>query len=197
MIASPQRWQGSPALPYAASTAPVRRASSWWRTVSTSGSSGMFATVPGWVQSAVGGSGNTGLSGRVHADVFPSLEFLMSVRALDSSNLSDTLATNPIVVLDFYADWCGPCRVFAPVFERAAETNPDIVFAKVDVDRNPDLAREFDVRSIPSLVAVRDDIVVHYSSGALSPRELDEVLDRVRSLDMDEVRRHLDSAQPY
>ncbi|GAA1681156.1 thioredoxin family protein [Microbacterium lacus] len=98
------------------------------------------------------------------------------------------IAENDIVFLDFWAAWCGPCRAFAPVFERASEAHPDIVFGKVDTDIERALAAAFQIRSIPTLMIFRAGILVFSQPGALNAPQLDQLIDAVRALDMDVVR---------
>jgi thioredoxin 1 len=100
----------------------------------------------------------------------------------------DETVKDGIVLIDFWAAWCGPCRAFAPVFERVSERHPDVVFAKVDTEEETELARRYDVRSIPTLVIYRDGIPVFGQSGALPEPALEDVLQQVRGLDMDDVR---------
>lgn len=112
----------------------------------------------------------------------------MSTQEITLTNLEGTLRDNEIVLLDFWAGWCGPCRRFAPVFERAAAANPDVVFGKIDTEAEQELSASFRITSIPTLMAFRDGILVFAQPGALGPAQLDQVIDGVRGLDMDRVR---------
>jgi thioredoxin len=107
--------------------------------------------------------------------------------AVTKDTFAQTVQDNEIVLLDFWAGWCGPCRTFAPVFEKAAESNPDIVFGKVDTEAERELAGAFEIRSIPTLVAVRDRTVVFSQPGALPPAALDDLITQLRALDMSTV----------
>ena len=113
----------------------------------------------------------------------------MATIDLTDATFQDTVAGNDIVLVDWWAAWCGPCRRFAPVFEAASEENGDIVFAKVDTDANRALAGAAGIRSIPTLMAFRDQILVYSQAGALPPEALDDLIGQVRALDMEAVHR--------
>ncbi|HET9657202.1 MAG TPA: thioredoxin [Kineosporiaceae bacterium] len=100
----------------------------------------------------------------------------------------DETVKDGIVLIDFWAAWCGPCRMFAPVFERASQRHPDVTFAKVDTEAEPELAGKYGISSIPTLVIYRDGIPVFGQPGALPEPALEDILSQVRALDMDEVR---------
>ncbi len=111
----------------------------------------------------------------------------MATQTMTSTDHDETVKDG-IVLIDFWAAWCGPCRQFAPVYERVSEKNDDVVFAKVDTEAEPELAQMYGITSIPTLVAYRDGIPVFGQPGALPQAALEDVLEQVRGLDMDAVR---------
>ena len=118
----------------------------------------------------------------------------MATLELTASNFEDTVAGDGIVLVDFLAAWCGPCRMFAPVFEAASDNHTDIVFGKIDTEAQQGLAAAANIRSIPTLMAFRDGILVFSQPGALPAPSLEQLIDAVRDLDMDDVRRQIAEA---
>lgn len=118
----------------------------------------------------------------------------MSVENLATQQFDATVGANDIVVVDFWAPWCGPCRSFAPVFEQVAGENTDVKFVKVNTDEETELASHFGIRSIPTLMIFREQVIVFSQPGALPKGALDDLLRQVRGLDMAEVKR---GAQPH
>ncbi|GAA2239493.1 thioredoxin [Rarobacter faecitabidus] len=120
----------------------------------------------------------------------------MATIEITAGNARDVILGNRIVILDFWADWCAPCRQFAPTFEDASEQHPAIVFGKVDTEAERALAADFGITGIPTLIAFRDGIGVYHEAGALPASALESLLDRVETLDMDEVRARLAEDTP-
>ena len=112
----------------------------------------------------------------------------MATINLTKENLESTILNNDMVIIDFWAEWCGPCKMFGPIFEEASERHPDVVFAKVDTEQEQELAAYFKVRSIPMVVAFREQIGIFQQPGLLQGPQLDDVLGKIKALDMDAVR---------
>jgi thioredoxin 1 len=115
----------------------------------------------------------------------------MATVALTTANFDEVTNQDGIVLVDFWAGWCGPCLRFAPVYERSSQKHEDIVFGKVDTEDQQALAAKFDIRSIPTIMAIRDGVIVFAQPGALPESALESLIEQVRALDMDDVRRQL------
>jgi thioredoxin len=115
----------------------------------------------------------------------------MATVDLTLDSFESTITSNDTVIVDFWASWCGPCRSFAPTYEAASEKNPDIVFGKVNTEEQQQLAQEFGIRSIPTLMVFRDQILLYSQPGALPGNVFEDLIDQVKALDMDDVRRQI------
>jgi thioredoxin len=115
----------------------------------------------------------------------------MATVELTKDNFERTVNGNPIVIVDFWAPWCGPCRGFAPVFEKAAEAHTDVVFAKVNTDEQQELAGAFGIRSIPTLMVFREKVIIFQQAGALPGSALEQVLAQSKALDMAKVHQEV------
>jgi thioredoxin 1 len=114
---------------------------------------------------------------------------------LTADDFRDTIEDNDIVLVDFWADWCGPCKMFAPIYAEAAEEHEDVVFAKVDTEVQQELAAAFQIRSIPTLMAFRDNVLIFNQAGALPKESLLDLIGQIKALDMDEVHRQIAEAE--
>lgn len=118
------------------------------------------------------------------------------VTELTLATFQDVIENNDTVIVDFWAPWCGPCRSFAPVFEQTAAEHPGIVFTKVNTEDQQELAGQFDIRSIPTLMVFREQILLYAQPGALPKSQLDQLIAQVQALDMDDVRREIAAQTP-
>ncbi|QNE90364.1 thioredoxin [Corynebacterium incognita] len=115
----------------------------------------------------------------------------MATIDITEDTFEETVTQDGIVLVDTWAEWCGPCKRFGPVFEKASEEHPDAVFAKMDADQNQGITAALQIQSIPTLMVFRDSIMVYREAGALPPAALEDLIGQVKALDMDEVRRQV------
>lgn len=117
----------------------------------------------------------------------------MATTEINKDNFKEIYEKNDIVIVDFWASWCGPCMSFMPVYEKVSEDHPDVVFGKVDTELEQELAAHFSIRSIPTLMVIREGYEVFFQPGALYEEGLRELIEKVKELDMDEVKKKLDA----
>jgi thioredoxin 1 len=118
----------------------------------------------------------------------------MATVELTADNFNSAVSGDGLILVDFWAEWCPPCRMFGPVFEKASEQHPDAVFGKVDTEAQPEIAATFNITSIPTLMIIRDSVVLYAQPGALPEKALEELITKAEALDMDEVRASLAKA---
>ena len=117
----------------------------------------------------------------------------MATKEISKDNFKDTVSQQGIVILDWWASWCGPCRTFAPTFEKASEKHGDITFGKINTDEQQELSGAFEIRAIPTLMVFRDGILLFEQAGALPAAALEELITKVRALDMDAIRKEVEA----
>ncbi|MHB1433059.1 MAG: thioredoxin [Streptosporangiaceae bacterium] len=119
----------------------------------------------------------------------------MATVELTAQNFDEIVGDADMALVDFWAAWCGPCRMFGPIFDRASSKHTDLVFAKVDTEAQPDLAQAFGITSIPTLMVIRDKVILYAQPGALPEAALEELIEQARKVDMDDVRAGIEADQ--
>ena len=117
------------------------------------------------------------------------------VMEVTKDNFTEVIESNDIVIVDFWAPWCGPCRSFAPTFEKVAEENPDIAFAKINTEQEQELGAQFQIRSIPTLMVFREKVIIFSQPGVLPESAVTELLSQVKALDMEQVHKEIEEQQ--
>ena len=129
--------------------------------------------------------------GRMMASRTKSKEIVVATITLTKENFEQVVTGNDMVIVDFWAPWCGPCRSFAPTFESASEKHADVVFAKLNTEDEPDVAGHFDIRSIPTLMVFRENVILFSQAGALPASGLESVISKIKAVDMEAVHRQI------
>lgn len=119
----------------------------------------------------------------------------MATITLTADNFKETISSHDIVIVDFWAEWCAPCRAFAPTFEAASEKYPEIAFAKVNTEEEREMSNGFNIRSIPMLMVFREQVILYAEAGSLPASALDQLIEQIRALDMDKVRAEIAAAE--